>query len=179
MNRGQRIIGSIRNYFEEARKQMPEVTDDMLCDEGNNEKIYYMNGNDGTFFDWVMNQRCCEFFMFYKRTEMGFVKVFVNKDDTIYGYMYKEGYKYGDEPICLKKERLLDGDSVYLAALLHKKADKENIFDKPICKIDFDYKPSMMEIEEMSDDYEDDDVWDAEWYENDEEDDEFYDDDYE
>lgn len=179
MNKGQRIIRTIRNYFEEARKQMPGVTDDMLYDEGSDEKIFYMNGNDGTDFDWGMNERCCEFFMFYKSTEMGFIKVYVNKDDTIDGYMYKEDYLYGDTPISLKETKLQEGDALYLAALLYKQADKKNLYDKPICEIDFDYKPSSWEIEYMNGDDDNDDVMDAEWYDNDEEYDEFYDDDYE
>ena len=37
---------------------MPEVADDMLADEGDGEKIYYMNGNDGIRFDWQVNGRC-------------------------------------------------------------------------------------------------------------------------
>lgn len=104
MNKSIELFDKIRDYFMEARKLMPEITDDMLCDEGDGEKIYYMNGNDGTSFDWFCNNRLCEFLMFYKSTEMGFIKVFVNSDDTITGYMYKENYKHGDKPICLTKK---------------------------------------------------------------------------
>ena len=79
---GRIIVNKVIEYIKKAREMFPEVTDDMLCGNG---AIYYMNGNDGTEFDWEMNGRCCEFYLFYKETEMGFLKVFVNDDDTIDG----------------------------------------------------------------------------------------------
>ena len=124
MTKGQIIEAKIKSYFEKARAKMPDVTDEMLCGNG---EIYYMNGNDGTFFDWCCNERLCEFFMFFKSTEMGFIKVFVNNDDTITGYMYKENYNYGDDPICLEKVKISNGDALYLATLMDKMADK-NIY---------------------------------------------------
>ena len=53
----------IERIFKVARKMYPSITDDMLC---NNGAIYYMNGNDSTEFDWNMNDRLCEFFVFHK-----------------------------------------------------------------------------------------------------------------
>lgn len=172
MINGKEAIQIVRDYFEKARKMMPEVTDDMLCDNGDGEKIYYMNGNDSTRFDWDCNDRLCEFFMFYKSTEMGFIKVFVNKDDTINGYMYKEEYKYGDEPIRLKRERIGEGNALYLTILMDKIADQKQLWDKPIGELDFetelkwydfaDFEESEDEdVEFEDDDFEDDEeIWD-------------------
>lgn len=159
MTRGREIEAKIRKYFENARKNMLEITDDMLCDEGDGEKVYYMNGNDGTYFDWCCNERLCEFFMFFKSTEMGFIKVFVNNDDTITGYMYKENYNYGDNQICLEKVKISNGDALYLAALMDKMADKKHLYDKPISQIDFDYEPSAWEIADMCEDEDDEEDW--------------------
>lgn len=162
MSRGNELIQKVRDYFKEARELMPEVTDDMLCDEGDGEKIYYMNGNDGTDFDWNCNDRLCEFFMFYKSTEMGFVKVFVNKDDTMDAYVYKEEYKYGDEPLKPEKVKLRKEDALYLAALMYNIADRKNLYDKPISQLDFDHEVTWGELEDMrySGEEEEDDDWD-------------------
>lgn len=108
-----------------------------------------MNGNDGTDFDWNCNERLCEFFMFYKSTEMGFIKVYVNNNDTLSGYIYKEDYKYGDEPTKLKVVKIPNGIALYMAALMYEMADRKTLYDKPISEIDFDYEPSEWEIDEM------------------------------
>ena len=154
MTKGQIIEAKIKSYFEKARAKMPGVTDDMLCGNG---EIYYMNGNDGTYFDWNMNDRCCEFFMFYKSTEMGFIKLFVKKDGKMFAYMYEEDYKYGDEPIKVEEEDLGEENALYLAALLLVMADDKRKFDKAISEIDFGYEPTREElsaIQEVEDDCE-------------------------
>lgn len=152
------LIQKVRDYFATARRLMPEVTDDMLCDEGDGEKIYYMNGNDGTYFDWNANGRLCEFFMFYKSTEMGFIKVFVNSNDTMTGYMFKEEYSYGDEPIELEPVRLNKEDALCFAALMQTIADDRSLFDKPISQLDFDHEISWAEVADMRE-YEEEEEW--------------------
>ena len=130
---GRIIINKVIAYMNKAREMFPEVTDDMLYGNG---AIYYMNGNDGTEFDWNVNDRCCEFYLFYKETEMGFIKVLVNKDDTISGYVYDDkGY---GEAIKLEYTNLLNGESKYLVSLLKKEADNKGIWDNDIRKINFD-----------------------------------------
>ena len=130
---GRIIINKVIEYIKKAREMFPEVTDDMLYGNG---AIYYMNGNDGTEFDWKANDRCCEFYMFYKESEMGFIKVFANSDDTIDGYAY--GNNGSGEPIKLKYVNLPEGTARYFASLLYKEADKRGIYDEDISKIDFD-----------------------------------------
>lgn len=135
MSKGKRIIGRIRKYFEEARKDYPEIEDSVLCGDG---AIYYMNGNDSTEFDWDCNNRLCEFFMFYDENKYGFIKVFVNRNDVITGYLYLDkGYA---RPIHLDEDWLEDGDALYLASLMNKVADKEGIWDEDIEEFDFDTK---------------------------------------
>lgn len=59
----------------------------MLIENGT---VFYMNGNDGTGFDFSMNDRTCEFMSFYKSTEYGFFKIFVTRSGLIDGYAYLE-----------------------------------------------------------------------------------------
>lgn len=130
---GRIIINKVIAYINKAREMFPEVTDDMLCGNG---AIYYMNGNDGTEFDWNVNDMCCEFYLFYKETEMGFIKVYVNKDNTISGYAYND--KGNGEAIKIKRAGLIEGEAYYLASVLKKEADDEGIYDEDISKINFD-----------------------------------------
>lgn len=69
------------------RDRFPKITDDMLLENG---VVYYMNGNDGTCFDFEMNDRTCEFMSFYKSSNYGFFKIFVSRDGLIDGYAYLE-----------------------------------------------------------------------------------------
>lgn len=138
---GRKIINKVIHYFEDVRKQYPEITDDMLLEDG---AIYYMNAHDGTDFDWFMNGRLCEFMMFYKSTDRGFIKVFVDNDDTISGYLYlNEGLDKGIE---LNKLRIGDCDALYLASLLNKCADNEMLFDKNIVLLDFDVELNSWDL---------------------------------
>lgn len=115
-----------------------------------------MNGNDGTTFDWKCNGRCCEFFLFYKETEYGFIKVLVNKDDTMDGYVYlNKGYEEG---IHLEKADLNNGEALYLASLLQLEADDNNIWNATIDKINFNRKLELYEL--LSDnENEEDEEW--------------------
>ena len=76
----------IERIFKVARSMCPNITDDMLDSNG---AIYYMNGNDSTPFDWNCNNRLCEFYVFHKN-EIGFIKAFVNSDNTIDMYIYED-----------------------------------------------------------------------------------------
>lgn len=59
----------------------------MLIENGT---VFYMNGNDGTGFDFDMNDRTCEFISFYKSSNYGFFKVYVTRSGLIDGYAYLE-----------------------------------------------------------------------------------------
>ena len=131
------IINEIKKYIEDIRKNYPEITDDMLYTDGTNEFIFYMNGNDGTPFDYSANDRLCEFMLFYKETEMGFIKIIINTDNQMYGYLYLDkGYA---SPIKLNKVDLGIGSALLLATLMNLQADKKGLYDKPIDKINLNY----------------------------------------
>ena len=130
-------INKVKNYFHFIRAQYPEITDDMLDEEG---KIYYMNGNDGTDFDWGCNDRLCEFYVFFRedgdKNGNGFIKVFVNKNDTMTAYVYADGGMHPtDKPVPVQLD---DGDAARLAAQMLFIADNRDIFDRPIDELDFD-----------------------------------------
>lgn len=131
----------IERIFKVARKMCPNVTDDMLYTNG---AIYYMNGNDSTPFDWNCNNRLCEFFIFHKN-EMGFIKAFVNSDNTINMYIYETDdamqptYKFTEE-----MENLKASD---FANVMNYIADDNKLWDKPIDELDWDV--DVMECDEI------------------------------
>ena len=152
MTRGQQIIEKIKNIFADIREKYPLITDEDLHSKG---AIFYMNGNDGTDFDWNANDRCCEFYMFHSN-EIGFIKLFVEKGDTYTAYVYPNGEMSATETI---RGDLDEGDSLYLAALLYRKADREYIYDEIIDEIDFSYEPKEWELQEMKNEYDEDEEW--------------------
>ena len=152
MTRGQEIIEKIKGVFAGIREKYPLITDEDLHSNG---VIFYMNGNDGTDFDWNANDRCCEFYM-YHENKIGFIKLFVNKEDTYTAYVYPNGEMIAVETI---RGDLDEGDSLYFAALLYRKADREYIYDADIDEIDFSYEPDEWELEEMKNEYDEDDEW--------------------
>ena len=152
MTRGQEIIEKIKGVFADIRKKYPLITDEDLHSNG---AIFYMNGNDGTDFDWDANEHTSEFYMFHEN-EIGFIKLYVNKGDTYTAYVYPNGEMSAVETV---KGDLDEGDSLYLAALLYRKADREYIYDGNIDEIDFTYEPSEFELIEMNVDYDEDEEW--------------------
>ncbi len=152
MTRGQEIIEKIKGVFAEIREKYPLITDEDLHNGG---AIFYMNGNDGTDFDWNANEHTSEFYMFHEN-EIGFIKLYVNKGDTYTAYVYPNGEMSAVETV---KGDLDEGDSLYLTALLYRKADREYIYDGNIDEIDFTYEPSEFELIEMNGDYDEDEEW--------------------
>ena len=128
----------------------PNITDDMLDSNG---AIYYMNGNDSTQFDWSCNNRLCEFYVFHKN-EIGFIKAFVNSDNTIDMYIYEDAgmsptYKFTKEMENLKASSF--------ANLMNYIADDNNLWDKPIDELDWDVDTmECYDISENDDDEEED-----------------------
>ena len=159
MTRGEQIIEKIKNVFADIREKYPLIADEDLHSNG---AIYYMNGNDGTDFDWNVNDRCCEFYM-YHSNEIGCIKLLINKGDTYTAYVYPNGEMSATETV---RGNLDEGDSLYLAALLYRKADREYIYDAIVDEIDFSYEPSKWEMCEMNGEYETNDDY---WHEEDEE----------
>lgn len=132
MTRKRMVINEVIKYFEDIRKQYPDITDDMLDTNG---AIHYMNGNDGTDFDWEMNDRLCEFYVFHKN-EYGFIKVLVYKSGKMNGYVYLDnGFASAIE---VEPRYMYVDDVETLYDAMFYGADYKNIWDEPIDNIDFE-----------------------------------------
>lgn len=133
MSTAENVKQQVLNYIQEnIRERFPEVTDNMLIDNG---AIYYMNGNDGTDFDFGMNDRTCEFMSFYKSTDYGFFKVFVTRDGKITGYAYLEEGQ--GEAIHLEPKHVGEKEAKEFARALQLYADNLKKWDCNIEEIVF------------------------------------------
>ena len=132
------VIDKIIEYIEKARNLHPEIADELLLKDSEDTfglpyTIYYMNGNDGTDFDFNVNGRTCEFMVFYKGTKRGFLRVWVNDDDTISGYCYANGALMPLEiGGTLEKVKIPEGSAEEFAYKLQTVADDNGLFDKPV-----------------------------------------------
>lgn len=94
-------IKMIKSYINDMRKRYPVKEGEPPLEP----HIYYMNGNDGTEFDWDCNNRTCEFFVFFNSPkQLGYMKVYATKHGTLEGYVwdterYSDGVELPSAPI--------------------------------------------------------------------------------
>jgi hypothetical protein len=92
--------------------------------------IYYMNGNDGTDFDWECNNRTCEFMVFYDTpSQMGLLKVSLYSDGTLSGYLWKDEGR--GKAITLPDREFTDEPDQY-ADYLQAEYDDEDRYDEVV-----------------------------------------------
>ena len=127
-------------------KYLPDISLDKL---ENNGAIFYMNGKNGTEFDWYVNDKLSDFMVFYDDEDnMGAIKATLyNKGDLLL-YVYGEhGQTMVQEIktyIDVKEEELLT-----LATTLRCEADDKRIWDADIESINTDSEPVDDKIEEF------------------------------
>lgn len=133
MSTADRVKRQVLDYIKSSiRDRFPEITDSMLTENGT---IFYMNGNDGTKFDFDMNDRTCEFMSFYKSSNYGFFKVYVTRDGKITGFAYlEEGH---GEAIHLEPKNVGEKEAKEFARALQKYADDLKKWDSNIEEIVF------------------------------------------
>lgn len=100
------------------------------------EGIWYMNGNDGTAFDWEMNDRVCEFLRFYKSTELGHIKVSLCRNGELSGYTYDEEGR--GRPSLLPSKNIGSEKAEKIYNWLLNNADDKGLFDRPLSEIETD-----------------------------------------
>lgn len=115
------MLKQIVNIINEVREEYPIIGNEL------DGKIYYMNGNDGTDFDWKCNNRVCEFMVFHEN-EMGYIKLMVYNDNIITIYVYADG---GMKPTAEITE-YYNKNPIELANYLYRVFDLNNLYDESI-----------------------------------------------
>lgn len=124
------ILSTIKELIFDNRKlYLPHVKDEDLEENG---AVYYMNGKNGTEFDWYVNEKLSDFFVFYDDENcMGAVKLTLYSNGGILIYLYDEqGSKLIKEVktfIDVPKEEILK-----LAVFLRYETDDRKIWDAKI-----------------------------------------------
>lgn len=124
-------LKKVETMIEKIRATMPEVTNDMLDSDG---AIFYMNSNDGTVFDWTTNHRLCEFFVFWKKSQVGFIKLMVHADGTVWGYIYEDGAISPQKTLDIV-QLFSEREALEFAAVMNTYADEEACYNCDVAEL--------------------------------------------
>ena len=144
-----KILEEIKKIISEnITKYLPEVKLNELEENG---AVYYMNGKNGTEFDWFVNEHLPNFMVFYNdEKNLGAVKLSIYDDGGILLYIYGEkGNKMVKEvqtSIDVTKDEML-----HLAVILKNTADDNKIWDANIDKINTEFEITDDKIKEFED----------------------------
>lgn len=145
------ILTQIKRLIADCLKEkLPHIK---LSELEENGAVYYMNGKDGTEFEWFVNNKLPPFMVFYDDKEnLGAVKFSLYKDIncTASVILYDEhGKKPLDEVIVhvnTTKKELLE-----LAVILKNIEDDNKHWDMNIDLLDTDLKPAEEQVREFID----------------------------
>ena len=144
-----RIFNEIRKIIDENMAlYLPHVKSGDLENDG---AIFYMNAQNGTEFDWFVNDRLPFFMVFYNdKDNLGAVKLALYNTGEVQLYLYDEK---GKNLAKMVKEYLdIDKtDLLHLAAILTREADDKKIWDGNIDNIHVDIEITEDELREFSD----------------------------
>ncbi len=143
------IFTQVEHYMREALQQeLPEVTTTDLEKDG---AVFYMNGKNGTAFDWYVNDHLPCFFIFYNDKEnLGAVKATLYTDGNLSVYVYGERGHAKPEQLEVTLE-VKEQELYRLAALLTKKADLNKVWDADIHDLDSDGEPDAETVQIFAD----------------------------
>ena len=149
----QRILTELEQKIQEClRTYLPEVKTSELEDNGT---VYYMNGKNGTEFDWHVNDRLSDFMVFYDdEDKLGAVKASLYRDGGLLIYVYGDQGRsirqeikdlYFDvteeEMLKLAVQLVTEEEMLKLAVQLRNAADDKRVWDAAIREIDTDTEP--------------------------------------
>lgn len=142
-----KVLRQIENIISEKIKEyLPKVGVKDLEEDG---AIYYMNGQNGTAWDYYVNGHLSNFMVFYNdQNNLGIVKFSLYQDGKFKLYLYNEKgkklLKEIDGKLDVSKE-----DLFMFATLLKVQMDDKGNFDANIDKIDANKKPLEKELQDF------------------------------
>lgn len=142
-----RILNEIKQIIKQnISEYLSEV---QLSDLEENGAVYYMNGKNGTEFDWYVNDHLPSFMVFYNDEQnLGAVKLLLHNDGRIALYIY------GDRGNKIIKEvqtsiEVAENELFNLAVILKNEADDKRIWDGSIDKVNTDVEINDEKITEF------------------------------
>lgn len=142
-----RILSEIKKIIDSSIElYLPHVKSKDLENDG---EIYYMNGKDGTEFDWYVNDKLPPFMVFYNdEANLGAAKLLLYNDGGAEIYIYDEQGK----KLIKKINTHLDvnkNDIFELAVILRNEADDNRIWGAGIESINTDILADDEKINEF------------------------------
>jgi hypothetical protein len=123
---------------------LPDIRPDNLENDG---AVYYMNGKNGTAFDWYVNEHLPCFFIFYNDADnLGAVKAMLYTDGALSVYVY--GDNGHAKPVLFERNvEATSEELLKLAVLLTENADDRRIWDADITALNSDAEPDREIVE--------------------------------
>lgn len=144
-----RILNEIKEIIKQnINEYLPEIKSSDLEENGT---VYYMNGKNGTEFDWYVNEHLPSFMVFYNDEQnLGAVKLSIYTDGQVILYIY------GDKGNKVIKEvktsiEVAENELFNLAVILKSEADDKSIWEASIDKINTDVEINDKKITEFQD----------------------------
>lgn len=129
-----------------VEKYLPDIA---LTDLEGDGAVFYMNGKNGTEFDWYVNDKLSNFMMFYDdKDNMGAVKATLYNDGGLLIYAYGDRGKTVVQEINTYID-VPDEDILSLAVVLRNEADDNRVWDENIEKLNTDLEPGADKIDEF------------------------------
>ncbi len=140
-----RILNEIKSIIKKnLNEYLPDVKNGDLEEDG---MVYYMNGKNGTEFEWYVNEQLPSFMVFYNdKQNLGAVKLSIHTNGEVALYIY------GDRGKKIVKEvntfiEIEENELFSLAVILKNEADDNKIWDASIDKINTDIEANDEQIE--------------------------------
>ena len=142
-----KILSKIKEIMIDCvEKYLPDIA---LTDLEGDGAVFYMNGKNGTEFDWYVNDKLSNFMMFYDdKDNMGAVKATLYNDGGLLIYAYGDRGKTVIQEINTYLD-VPDEDILSLAVVLRNEADDNRVWDENIEKLNTDLVPGADKIDEF------------------------------
>ena len=144
-----RILNEIKEIIKQnINEYLPEVKSSDLEENGT---VYYMNGKNGTEFDWYVNEHLHSFMVFYNdKQNLGAAKLLIYTNGEVVLYIY------GDKGNKTIKEvqtsiKVTENELFNLAVILRSEADEKSVWDASIDKINTDVEITEEQITKFQD----------------------------
>lgn len=134
-----RILNEIKKVMEQNWElYLSHVKASELENDG---AIFYMNGKDGTEFEWYVNDKLPPFMIFYNdKDNMGALKLMLYKNGDVELYIYEDHGKKLLQEIHTHIEAA-EADLLELAVILRNEADDHSLWGANIERFHTDFKP--------------------------------------
>lgn len=144
-----RILNEIKEIIKKnINEYLPKVKPSDLEENGT---VYYMNGKNGTEFDWYVNEHLPSFMVFYNDEQnLGAAKLLIYANGKVVLYLYEDKGNKLIKEIETSIE-IIEDELFKLAVILKNETEDKDIWDESIDKVNMDVEITEEEITKFQD----------------------------